>query len=736
MGPTLIQLLNQSAQPIALPRHVSDEQVRMLIEVLRVGEVLKAEVSQREVNGRQETELLLKAIKIPLDQKQVQQLDAALNQPLRLKVTSLDNQLQLQVINNPNITGQQQKQLENPSLIARSVDKQTDLLKVINQIQNHQGTRTNLESITPNTREPQTNTITSKREPSTNVTTNNTDSKVESKVQNKVDTAVLNRIKQPEASITKTSEQSSTNNIQSSNKETTLQPPRQTNDSQTNKKIPSDTITQVTTAPLSHKLDVNIITSRNSNAELDNHSTPSSTDTQNSITQQKTNTEPVSVQKAVEKTTELSTKQLNVISSNQNQVTGVKVTEQQTAIELSKPSSPEHQSKAIELTNNNILIAQSTFTTEKPYQETQIKMNIQVPDIAQFPILNQTVQQHTAKLIGNQASLGDSLQKLLNQLNNLNKWAAQNKRPLRSESAQHMNKAVQDTQQGIKDVLRYINSPKDIKTTHGVRKALNQSGVFLEQKQQQIKQQNEHGKGTTSLHRDTKANVQRLVSATLYHLGKLASTGTGTSNPQTQATPGQTGLYQSPEGKTQAGVKLPDTLMTMIKQRLHSYGQKAIPADLPKQLERILKTILQQSNSALGRSQLHQMANLRPDNLAPQWFFELPIQMQKEVENLQILIKQESKQEQNSEEKVWSLVIQFDMKALGKVRAILQWHNDKVSVQFLAQHSRTSEFIESELDYIRQVVKDKQMTLQELTVSQSELQDMAFQFSGEFSDER
>jgi len=28
------------------------------------------------------------------------------------------------------------------------------------------------------------------------------------------------------------------------------------------------------------------------------------------------------------------------------------------------------------------------------------------------------------------------------------------------------------------------------------------------------------------------------------------------------------------------------------------------------------------------------------------------------------------------------------------------------------------------------------MTLQELTVSQSELQDMAFQFSGEFSDER
>lgn len=353
----------------------------------------------------------------------------------------------------------------------------------------------------------------------------------------------------------------------------------------------------------------------------------------------------------------------------------------------------------------------------------QVETSIQLPDRVQFPVLNEAVIQASQRLAGRQATMSDSLQNLLQQLNKLQDWSSANKRYLRSSQGQALNKASVDTIGGLKELQRYVADPKQLETSQGVKKALQQSGIFAEQKR--IKHNPQLNTRQANLHNDTKVNLQRIVTATLYHMAKLSNFTTTADIPTNTVTTTPASLL-SPKSKT----AVPNDLVRMIKERLNAYGEQRLPAELPKRLMQLLQQVLNQSNQALQRTELSQLGNLRSDSQSPQWFFELPIWTGKDTDNLELLMRRESNQIDRDIKHSWSLMLQFDMQSLGKIRAVVKWHDGQTSLLFLANKPETYELLQQEMTTMRERAGNRNIKLQDLEVQHTELRDIRFELQG------
>jgi len=102
----------------------------------------------------------------------------------------------------------------------------------------------------------------------------------------------------------------------------------------------------------------------------------------------------------------------------------------------------------------------------------------------------------------------------------------------------------------------------------------------------------------------------------------------------------------------------------------------------------------------------------------------------KEVDTFLIQFAEHSADEDDNDgKKDWSLILQFDIAPLGKLRAMLTWHNEKVQVRFLTEQHNTAELISKELEYFQNVLTDQGLSFEQLTVEQSMLDDIKIRFS-------
>jgi hypothetical protein len=759
--PANIEIVSQQIAALTSDRKVVEQQLQRLISALEVGTVIEAQLDTRQIRGVETTVLLIDDIPIAIKEEQIKQIDSRSDQVLKLKVQSLSRQrIELKIIPSPGSRPADVIPVAENINAAEVPAKpnQTSLLELINQL--------NPDNTAKQTNPAQTQWDKQVQQPSTpdanpivqgsqHLQGEHREAQVQkltSSPDNPLATGLsANNIKNEstQAAITSTGRQT----VSQQNSNAAEQTPGKAPVIQSNETAKLTIKTDITTtvsarteqaATPAQQVQTTVNFQGKSQADsgirIDTPGGESTiqitqqpllpaSGTEQKITDSSTAVLPSSVPFNLTKQdgaeTTVTIKQPQLSAYKQEAIAG-NVIEQDISGSYQKSVQAElglnqgEASQAQPDTNK-----QASITSDNRYALPELKLNISLPDAQQFPILAQAVQQAAIQLQSSPTGMTDQLNRLLNQLERLNTVQSTNKRELRSESGQVLNKATEDLKRGLKDLQRYIPEAKQLTNGPKLTKAFRQSGIFFEQKQQ-VNQQQQSSHAKPSIHHDLKANLQRLISASLYHIAKISTTYQSAS--QTTGT-GTTTTAQQATGAIATKLTPKTDLITRVKQRLQGVSNQAVSADLPRQIERLLRQILTQSNEAMNRTKLNQLGNLRPDTAPPQWFFEIPVMNQQRVEPVQIFIRREDEQQKPGQEKTWSLVLQFNIQQLGRIRAILKWYNESVNIQFIAEHQPTKELINQELDFIRAIVKEHQVSLDELTVQQQALKDIHYQFS-------
>ncbi len=439
------------------------------------------------------------------------------------------------------------------------------------------------------------------------------------------------------------------------------------------------------------------------------------------------------------------------LSTNPGNVTSkTAVTTEQLTIRSATKSTGQVSTKA---TESNPIITSEVASNRKQESISSKKMKLEIPvtmpDSQKFPLLSEKMQTAFQRLLPAQQSNGKSINNLFLQLQRLNQWTSDLKASGRTANDSQTGKLAADLKESLRDLFRYINHKDNLKTGKSIEKALRQSGTFLEKRvnaQQQVaKQGGQKSSNELTLHKDVKANLNRVLATTLYNLAKITASSTGSSSTTTSTATGTTSTGSA--GSTTGTTTMPNqtgqtrqltgststtgnNLIQTIRKRLQNYrGIKTNPNLMPE-LERITREVLKNVQSALIRSQLGQLTNLRPETAPQQWLFELPVMNNKEVDTFLIqFTEQETKEEKDNSKKGWSLILQFDIAPLGKLRAMLIWQKEKIKVRFLAEQRTTAELVSNELNYFQNVLGKQGLSFEELTVEQSFLDDIDIQFS-------
>ena len=64
---------------------------------------------------------------------------------------------------------------------------------------------------------------------------------------------------------------------------------------------------------------------------------------------------------------------------------------------------------------------------------------------------------------------------------------------------------------------------------------------------------------------------------------------------------------------------------------------------------------------------------------------------------------------------------------------MLSWENNKIQVRFLAEQQNTVNLVGTELEHFQKMLNKQDITFEQLTVEQAQLDDLSVQFSGRTS---
>ena len=385
-------------------------------------------------------------------------------------------------------------------------------------------------------------------------------------------------------------------------------------------------------------------------------------------------------------------------------------------------------------------------TEDKPQQlnskqQQQIKFEVPalLPDKDRFPLLAEKINTAYERHMRNHSSAEKSFNKLYQQLSRLNQWSADNRATRHSENGVQTEKIVSKLKHSLNDLFRYVPHKSEITSPHNIEKSIKQSGVFLEkrivqeQKHQQLPQSGQDMKlspGLT-LHKDLKANLNRVLTTALYNLAKLTSLQTAPANPTATSTVATTKAATAIHKQAlEQSLIHKSNLINNVRNKLSQITTTNTSSTNLNELELITKAVLKNTQSALSNIHLTQLSNLRPETAPQQWLFELPILNNKELDMVSIFLKQhEEKEKVLALQKKWSLVMQFDIANLGKLRAKLVWENNKVNINFLAEQSNTVSLVDSELSHFKEKLSKMGLSFENLSIEEAKLDDLSFQFS-------
>ncbi|MES9843296.1 MAG: flagellar hook-length control protein FliK [Candidatus Sedimenticola sp. 6PFRAG5] len=130
-------------------------------------------------------------------------------------------------------------------------------------------------------------------------------------------------------------------------------------------------------------------------------------------------------------------------------------------------------------------------------------------------------------------------------------------------------------------------------------------------------------------------------------------------------------------------------------------GQQQAVAD--GALGRFLTELLGQTESALARVQMHQLASVPVDEQPKQaWQIEVPVNNADSTDSFMLRIARESRTNDGEQETLWTVSLNFDLENLGPVKALLTLSDDVIYSHFLAREPDSAVRIEQALPKLDQ----------------------------------
>lgn len=344
-----------------------------------------------------------------------------------------------------------------------------------------------------------------------------------------------------------------------------------------------------------------------------------------------------------------------------------------------------------QLSNSSFLLsigqAKVTAETKLPLR-TGAELQLKVVQTGDQPLLKVLTAENQQQVVSKEA-----LRQILPKQQAIAEFFA-NLRPPVPQNQQHQTPLAQQALQTLQALQAGAGARVDIMTPEGVKKLLQNSGLFFESKLATTN-------NAKQAEGDFKGNLLQLLGL----LGKQNKQ----TNPSTQS-------VQS--GQTSQSVNADKTVINQTQQLPLSPKQTLLTkanntaSSHPSLLalfsgEEEISKLRQQVESAIARVQLNQLNSLPVNEQEPQaWLFELPIKDKETTDVFSLKIAEEENQEDLDEQKRWAISLSFDLAGLGNMHARISLTGEKVSASLWAEEDQTFDLLTANLDHLRERLED------------------------------
>lgn len=293
-------------------------------------------------------------------------------------------------------------------------------------------------------------------------------------------------------------------------------------------------------------------------------------------------------------------------------------------------------------------------------------------------------------------------------------------------------KQIQPLLQQLQQLVQQLPSTEQASQPQAIKQLLQQSGIFMEQqgkhKLQNILNQLQTDSGLKNISNNN-ANIKlpKDLKAALLHLLKLnAETAQAsqvaaakTLSPATVSTLEQSFLDLKPQ---QLGHQLAHALADFIRQQLLSHK-----ADKPPAFDKTSLDLFRLLTGALARIQINQIsshpaaAQLDPGTLN-QWQFDLLLNNQNQLDNVQVLLREhywhkkddQEENKPNSKQRRWSAIINFDVKPYGELAIELNLQAHTLQAKIWAQDQQLYRLLDAELGWLQDALRSTGLEVESL----------------------
>lgn len=243
-------------------------------------------------------------------------------------------------------------------------------------------------------------------------------------------------------------------------------------------------------------------------------------------------------------------------------------------------------------------------------------------------------------------------------------------------------------------LLQSLPRPEQMQTGAGVKRALENSGSFLEARiARGVAPANPAAPAPEALGKVLASDLKAQMTGLLDAVRRLLPDNSPVAQPASADAEAALAdeLVYDPKHLQRSGPAIP---------------QRDDNLDLGNLQLAQLSKLLQ---SGLARIQLNQLDgavsrhnNADPQLLAPAWVLELPLANARgHSDNLQLRIEQHHQQQQTRTRVQWNVQIAFDLHELGKIAATLAIVDKNVAATVWAEHANTHHSVREKIDYLR-----------------------------------
>ncbi len=264
--------------------------------------------------------------------------------------------------------------------------------------------------------------------------------------------------------------------------------------------------------------------------------------------------------------------------------------------------------------------------------------------------------------------------------------------------------ATHQLDKGVRAAARqlYYQLPtvENLRQPTALKQALALSGVFLEHNLQSSTQT-----GSPNIQQDTRTSLLRLSTQLQQYVAR-ETTLTRTPQQATHTTSAtNTRLTTEPGSVMQRSTT--STMSTSNPQ-----PQTAVAASLAQSSPaKAAEQLLQQTEGALARLQIHQLHQLKGEEIGrPSWSIELPVRSEQGINLFDIRIQRESLNPPSTDEEAkrkhqqasprWSVRLAFDLEGLGPVQAVISLQQEQISIHFHTEAAQTHSLFNKHLDML------------------------------------